>query len=71
MARNRHALMQGAGLVLVVVGVGLGLWGYQESQALGNEVATALGGGVTDAVMIRYIAGAAALALGLLLLLRR
>ncbi|MDZ7786615.1 MAG: DUF3185 family protein [Halofilum sp. (in: g-proteobacteria)] len=71
MAGSRRKALQGVGIVLVIAGIGLGLWGWQESQSLGNEVVAALDGGVSDEVMVRYILGAGFLALGLFLLFRR
>lgn len=60
-----------AGIVLVVVGVGLLAWGYQGAQSIGNELTEAISGSPTDAVVYRYIGGAAALAAGLYALLGR
>ena len=59
------------GLVLVIVGAGLLIWGYQLSGSIGSELVETFSGAEPDDVMVRYIAGAASLAVGLLLLLKR
>lgn len=66
-SRIRHV----AGIVLAVVGVALLVWGYQDSQSIGNEITSAVSGSPTDDVIYRYIGGAAALAVGLYMLLSR
>ena len=47
-----------AGLVLIVVGLGLVYTGYQISGTLGNRIGEALNGSPTDGVMLRYVTGA-------------
>jgi len=59
------------GLVLVVVGVGLLIWGYQMSSSVGNELTKTFTGSSSDAVMYRYIGGAASLAAGSFMFFRR
>jgi hypothetical protein len=59
------------GIVLAVVGVGLAFWGYRLSGGFGSQVNQAFTGSPTDKVMIFYIGGAASLAVGLLLLLKK
>lgn len=58
-------------IALLVVGLGLLFWGYQESGALGSQMNELVGGAPSDSVMIKYIAGAAAAAVGAFLLIRR
>jgi len=53
-----------AGLVLVVVGLGLVYTGYQMSETLGNQISEALKGSPTDSVALRYITGAVLVASG-------
>ncbi|MFB2703470.1 MULTISPECIES: DUF3185 family protein [Marinobacter] len=55
------------GVVLVVVGVVLLYFGYQSSQAVGNQVTEALTGRFTDETMWYLIGGAAATAAGVFL----
>jgi len=59
------------GLVLAVVGVGLLIWGYQMSSSVGNELTKTFTGSSSNAVMYRYIGGAASLAAGSFLFFRK
>jgi hypothetical protein len=59
------------GIVLLVVGLGLAYWGYQEAGGLGSRVNELVGGSPSDNVMIKYIAGAACAAGGAFLALRK
>ena len=58
-------------IVLMVVGIALIVWGFQMSDSLGNQVTESLTGSSTDAVMFRYIAGAASLAVGAFLFFKK
>lgn len=58
-------------IVLIVVGIGLLVWGFQMSDSVGNQVTESLTGSSTDAVMYRYIGGAACFAVGLYLFLKK
>jgi hypothetical protein len=71
MATNRAPLMQIGGIALVVIGIGLIVWGYQMSDSVVSQVSEAFTGSETDDVMIRYIGGAASLVVGLFLLFKR
>ena len=53
-----------AGIVLVVLGLGVAYTGYQMSGALSNQLNEAISGSPTDDVIIRYIGGALSVALG-------
>ena len=55
------------GLILLVVGVGLALWGYQLSDSVGSQITQAVTGSDTDKVMTLYITGAASFIVGLYL----
>lgn len=59
------------GLILLVVGIGMLWWGYQMSDALTSQLSKNLTGAMPDAVMYRYIGGAASAVVGLFLLARR
>ena len=59
------------GLVLVVIGAGLAIWGYQMSGSIGSQLNQALSGSPSDKVMACYIGGAASLVVGLFLLLKK
>lgn len=63
--------MKSVGIALIVVGAGLIIWGYQMSGSLGSELTQAVSGSMPDAVMYRYIGGAASVVVGLFLFVRR
>ncbi len=69
MAKRRRQL-QGAGTALVALGAGLAVWGYRDSQSVAHRVADALGSGVSQEVLVLYLAGAACLAVGVFLIFR-
>jgi hypothetical protein len=56
--------MKIAGIVLVVVGLGLAYWGYQESGGLSSQFNEMVSGGPGDNVMIKYIGAAVCVAVG-------
>lgn len=58
------------GLVLIVVGIGLAIWGYQMSQSIGSQITEALTGAERDKVMMLYIGGAASFIVGLYLAIK-
>lgn len=58
---------QPLGFALIVVGVGLLLWGYNISGGLEAKVTKFVTGSPTDKVMWLYIGGAACAVLGALL----
>ena len=59
------------GIALVVVGLGLGFWGYRMSGSVGSQVSQAFTGSASDKVMTFYIGGAVSLAVGLYLLMKK
>ena len=59
------------GIILVVLGAGLVIWGYNMSGSAANELTRALTGSSTDEIMYRYIGGAICLAAGLFLFVKR
>ena len=59
------------GIALVVLGLGLALWGYQSSGSFGSQVSRAVTGSATDKVMTLYISGAVSLVVGLYLLMKK
>lgn len=59
------------GLVLMVVGVGLAIWGYRMSGSFGSQLNEALSGSYGDKVMLLYIGGAACFVAGLFLSLKK
>lgn len=65
MANKMNNKMIGA--VLLVVGIGLVIWGYQLSGSVGSQMTKAISGSYTDRVMMMYIGGAVAIIAGLLI----
>jgi uncharacterized membrane protein YidH (DUF202 family) len=59
------------GLVLVIVGIGLLYWGYNESQSISSQVSEAFSGSPQDKVMYKYIGGAVALVVGIYLAVKK
>jgi len=55
------------GIVLVVLGVGLAIWGYQLSGSVGSQITQAVTGSDTDKVMTLYITGAVSFVVGIYL----
>lgn len=55
------------GLVLVVVGIGFAVWGFQLSGSIGSQVTQAVTGSDTDKVMTYYIFGAVSFVIGIYL----
>jgi hypothetical protein len=57
-----------AGIVLVIIGIGLAYSGYQLSETAGSQFSQAFGGGAGDSVVVRYVAGAVSAAVGAFLI---
>ncbi|TGG91077.1 DUF3185 family protein [Natronospirillum operosum] len=58
------------GIALIVLGIGLGIWGYQLSGSFGSQVSQAFGGAESDRVMTYYIGGAVSFFVGIYLFFR-
>ena len=71
MAKRSASTMKIIGLVLMVVGVGLAIWGYQLSGSVGSQITQAVTGTDTDRVMSYYIVGAASFMVGLFLFAKK
>ena len=67
MAKRSGAATKIVGLVLVVLGIGLAVWGYQLSTSVGSQITQAVTGSQTDKVMALYIGGAVSFFLGIFL----
>jgi hypothetical protein len=52
------------GIALLVVGIALLYWGYNESQSMGSQLQEAFRGSPTDRTMMFYIGGAVGVILG-------
>ena len=59
------------GIVLIILGAGLAIWGYQGSGSVASQLSRTFSGSETGKVMTLYIAGAASFVVGLLLLLKK
>lgn len=59
------------GIILIVVGAGVGFWGYQQSQGAGSQLTSALSGSYSNEVMIMLIGGAACFVAGLYLFIKK
>mgnify|MGYP000264137765 FL=1 len=70
MAMGSASTIKIIGLILLVVGAGLALWGYQLSESIGSEITQAVTGSETDKVMTLYIAGAVSFVVGLYLFIK-
>ena len=68
MEKSLGAAMKIIGLVLIVIGIGVAVWGYQLSGSVSSEVTQAVTGSDTDRVMTYYILGAVSFVVGLFLL---
>ena len=58
-------------IVLIVLGVGLAFWGYQQSGSLGSQLNEVVSGSPSDNVMMFYIGGVVSFAVGMFLLLKK
>lgn len=71
MARKNKNQLKIIGLILLVVGAGLAIWGYQLSGSVGSQLTKAISGSQTDRIMMMYIGGASGIVAGLFLLLKK
>jgi len=67
MSMGSGTTMKIIGIVLVVLGIGLAIWGYQLSGSVGSQITQAVTGSDTDKVMTFYITGAASFIVGIYL----
>lgn len=65
------AIMKILGVVLLVLGVGLAIWGYQLSGSVESQVTQAVTGSDTDKVMTLYIMGAVSFFVGIFLFIKK
>lgn len=61
------ATMKIISIILIVLGIGLAIWGYQLSGSVGSQITQAVTGSDTDKVMTFYIAGAISFVVGIYL----
>ncbi|MDR9498824.1 MAG: DUF3185 family protein [Hydrogenovibrio sp.] len=65
METNTNSAMKIIGIILMVVGAGIVIYGFQLSQSIGSEVTQAVTGSETDTVMAYYVSGAVSFVVGL------
>jgi len=71
MAMGSGTTMKIIGIVLVVLGIGLAIWGYQLSGSLGSQITKAVTGSDTAKVMTFYITGAVSFVVGIYLFAKK
>ncbi len=65
MAQSSVVTTKNIGIALMVLGIGLAIWGYQLSGSVESQITQAVTGSDTGRVMTFYIAGAISFAIGL------
>lgn len=71
MAMRARTTMKIIAISLVVLGIGLAIWGYQLSGSVGSQITRGVTGSDTDKVMTFYIAGAVSFVVGIYLFLKK
>ncbi|MDZ7804562.1 MAG: DUF3185 family protein [Thiohalophilus sp.] len=71
MEMHSGTTMKIIGIVLVVLGIGLAIWGYQLSGSVGSQITQAVTGSDTDKVMTFYIVGAISFVVGIYLFAKK
>jgi hypothetical protein len=71
MAMGSGDSMKIISIALIVLGIGLAIWGYQLSGSVGSQLTQAVTGADTDKVMTYYIAGAISFVVGVYLSTRK
>ena len=71
MANSTITTTKAIGIALIVLGVGLIIWGYQLSGSFASDLTQTISGSMPDEVMYRYIGGAVSAVVGVFLALRR
>lgn len=59
------------GIILLAVGVGLLIWGYNISESFSGKLSSAFSGSPGDKAMMLYIAGGICSALGLFKIIKK
>jgi len=71
MTMGSGTTMKIIGIALVVIGLGLALWGYQLSGSVGSQITQTVTGSDTDKVMTFYITGAVSFVVGIYLFTKK
>lgn len=67
MAMGSGTTMKIIGIILMVIGIGLAIWGYQLSGSVSSQLEQAVTGSETEKVMTFYIGGAISFFVGIFL----
>jgi uncharacterized membrane protein YidH (DUF202 family) len=68
---NSKTIAKVIGLILIVIGIALLYWGYQDSSAISAKVAKTFSGSEPNEIMYKYIGGAVSVVVGVYLLFRK
>lgn len=71
MAKESGSTIRIVGIALIVLGIGLAVWGYRLSGSMGSQITQAVTGSDTDKVMTYYIAGAICFVVGIIITVKR
>lgn len=71
LSKSSRSVAQIVGIALVVVGIGLAIWGYQLDDSISSQIKEAITGSPKDRVMTYYIGGAVCFVVGLFLFTKK
>jgi len=71
MGSNPNNTMKMTGIVLMVLGIGLTIWGYQLSGSVDSQMTRLVTGTNPDKVMTLFISGAASCIVGMYLFVKK
>lgn len=71
MANSPNTTLKVLGIALIVIGIGLIIWGHQLSGSLASQLSSRLNGAMPGEVMYRYIGGAVAAVVGAFFLVKK
>ena len=71
MAKKSKSNMKVISIALMVIGIGLAIWGYQMSGSIGSQISQTFTGSAPDKVMLLFIGGAASFVVGLYLYIKK
>jgi len=70
MKRKNNNTKKLLGIILVIIGSVLLVWGYNEARSVNSEISRLFSGNPTQNTMVYYIAGSLCLAMGVFTLFR-
>jgi hypothetical protein len=71
MGNRSNSTMKIISIALLVLGIGLTIWGYQLSESVGSRVTRFVTGTDTNKVMTLYISGAVSCVVGIYLFIKK